>query len=162
MSSERHTYDFRAELERDLMRSKPTLVPPPDDRAPAPEAMREPPKLSLVGGGDGGKQYRKDRPLARGVLAYFPDALAEVANVSRVANEQHNPGQPMHWAYGKSMDHADCILRHLIDAGTLDDDGLSHTAKVAWRALALLQTELEARDPELHERRQAQRDEAAK
>src|SRR5690606_38270022 len=40
-------------------------------------------------------------------------------------------------------DHADCILRHLIDAGTIDEDGHRHTAKVAWRALALLQEELE-------------------
>jgi hypothetical protein len=50
----------------------------------------------------------------------------------------------MHWARGKSADHADCILRHLIDRGTMDSDGLRHTAKVAWRALALLQEELEA------------------
>jgi hypothetical protein len=105
---------------------------------------------------------RKERPLARGVLDYFPDALAEVANVSRVGNEQHNPGQPMHWAYGKSPDHADCVSRHLVDRGTLDTDGLSHSAKVAWRALALLQTELEKADPELHARRQAQRERAAR
>jgi len=105
---------------------------------------------------------RKERPLARGVLDYFPDALLEVANVSRVGNEQHNPGQPLHWAYGESMDHADCVSRHLLDRGTLDTDGLAHSAKVAWRALALLQTELEKADPELHARRQAQRERAAK
>jgi hypothetical protein len=87
---------------------------------------------------------RKEEPIARGVLDYFPLALAAVANVSYVANEQHNPGEPMHWARGKSADHADCILRHLIERGTLDTDGLRHTAKVAWRALALLQEELEA------------------
>ena len=29
------------------------------------------------------------------------------------------PGQPMHRAR-KSMDHADCIIRHLADAGTID------------------------------------------
>jgi hypothetical protein len=39
-------------------------------------------------------QERKDRPMARGVLEYFPDALAEVAYVSMVGNEKHNPGQP--------------------------------------------------------------------
>lgn len=87
---------------------------------------------------------RKDAPIARGVLDYFPAALAEVANVSRVGNEQHNPGQAMHWAKEKSTDHADCIIRHLADRGTLDTDGLRHAAKVAWRALALLQTEIEA------------------
>lgn len=105
---------------------------------------------------------RKAQPIARGVLDYFADALLAVAEVSRVGNEQHNEGQPMHWAYGKSADQADCLVRHLIDRGTLDTDGMSHTAKVAWRALALLQTELEASDPALHARRQAQRDAAAK
>lgn len=107
-------------------------------------------------------RQRKERPVFRGVAAYFPDALAEVAHVSLVANEQHNAGEPMHWAYGKSMDHGDCILRHQADYDELDDDGLLHAAKVAWRALAQLQTLLEARDPELHARRQAQRDRAAR
>ena len=86
---------------------------------------------------------RKAVPIATGVLDYFPDALAAVAEVSRIGNEQHNPGEPLHWSRGKSMDHADCLLRHLIDRGTLDTDGVSHSAKVAWRALALLQIELE-------------------
>jgi hypothetical protein len=86
---------------------------------------------------------RKEAPMARGVLDYFPNALAEVAHVSKVGNDQHNPGQPMHWAKGKSTDHADCILRHLAERGTIDSDGLRHSAKVAWRALALLQTEIE-------------------
>ena len=81
--------------------------------------------------------------MARGLLDYFPDACAEVANVSYVGNEQHNPGQELHWAKEKSTDHADCIVRHLVDRGTVDTDGLRHSAKVAWRALALLQTEIE-------------------
>ena len=89
-------------------------------------------------------QERKERPLARGVLDYFPDALMEVAHVSFVGNEQHNPGQPLHWAKEKSTDEADCILRHLSQRGTIDTDGLRHSAKVAWRALALLQRELDA------------------
>lgn len=87
---------------------------------------------------------RKALPIARGLLDYFPDALLEVANVSRVGNEQHNPGEPMHWAKEKSTDEADALLRHLIDRGTIDTDGLRHSAKVAWRALALLQRELDA------------------
>ncbi len=103
---------------------------------------------------------RKARPLARGCLAFFPDALAAVSNVSLVATAQHHPGEPIYWEADKSTDHADCLLRHLTDAGTTDTDGLSHTAKVAWRALALLQTELESENPELHARRQAQRDAA--
>src|SRR5216683_3168612 len=86
---------------------------------------------------------RKDLPITRGVLDYFPDAIAAVAEVSRLGNEQHNPGQPLHWAREKSTDHADCIARHLIERGTVDMDGARHSAKLAWRALALLQTELE-------------------
>lgn len=86
---------------------------------------------------------RKEAPIARGVLDYFPDALYEVARLSKIGNDQHNPGQPMHWAKEKSTDHADCIIRHLIDRGTVDTDGVRHAAKVAWRALALLQIEIE-------------------
>ena len=89
------------------------------------------------------KQARKERPIARGVLSYFPDAIAEVANVSYVGNKQHNGDAPMHWARGKSDDHADCIARHLIERGTIDNDGLRHSAKLAWRALANLQIEIE-------------------
>lgn len=88
-------------------------------------------------------QARKDRPVFSGVLRYFPDALLEVAELSRIGNEQHNPGQPLHWARGKSTDHNDALLRHLIDTGTRDSDGVRHAAKVAWRALAQLQTEIE-------------------
>jgi hypothetical protein len=86
---------------------------------------------------------RKAIPLTTGVLDYFPDALAAVAECSRMGNEQHNPGEPLHWAKEKSTDHADCILRHMVDRGTVDTDGIRHSAKVAWRALAMLQIEIE-------------------
>jgi hypothetical protein len=91
-----------------------------------------------------GKQERKDTPICTGVLDYFAAALAEVARVSKAGNDQHNPGQPLHWARGKSNDHADCVVRHLMDRGSFDDDGQRHTAKAAWRSLALLQEEMEA------------------
>jgi hypothetical protein len=87
---------------------------------------------------------RKDRPIATGVFDYFPDALLEVAAVSKAGNDQHNPGQPLHWAQHKSTDHADCVGRHLLQRGTRDTDGKRHSAKMAWRALALLQTEIKA------------------
>lgn len=85
---------------------------------------------------------RNKYPMADGLLYYFPNALAEVSAVSRIGNEQHNPGEPMHWAREKSTDHANKIIRHLVDAGTIDKDGTRHTAKVAWRALAMLEDEL--------------------
>ena len=86
---------------------------------------------------------RKATPIYSGVVKYFPLALAEVARVSKAGNDQHNPGQPLHWDKSKSTDHLDCIMRHIADAGTMDNDGQRHTAKVAWRALAALEMELE-------------------
>jgi len=73
-------------------------------------------------------QTRKNTPITTGVLDYFPLALAAVAQCSKAGNDQHNPGQPLHWAKGKSTDHADCIARHLIDRGTTDTDGIRHSA----------------------------------
>lgn len=111
-----------------------TSVEQPEDTTPAPAKMylSEDP------------QERKDTPITSGVLDYFPLAIAAVAQCSKVGNDQHNPGQPLHWAKGKSTDHADCIARHLIDRHTNDTDGVRHVTKLAWRALALLQTVLEA------------------
>src|SRR5690606_28959464 len=71
-------------------------------------------------------------------------ALAAVAACSKAGNDQHNPGQPLHHARAKSGDEADALVRHLLERGTIDTDGIRHSAKVAWRALALLQKELEA------------------
>jgi len=85
---------------------------------------------------------RNAMPMADGLLYYFPNALAAVSALSKVANEQHNPGEPMHWARNKSHDHANKIIKHLVDAGGFDADGQRHSAKVAWRALALLEDEL--------------------
>lgn len=89
---------------------------------------------------------RKATPLCSGVLDYFPAALAAVANLSRQGNIQHGlgDGETLVWQRDKSYDHADCLVRHLMERGLPDTDGISHTVKVAWRALALLQEELEA------------------
>lgn len=87
---------------------------------------------------------RKETPVFRGALMYFPDAIAAVARLSFKANEKHNPGEPMHWSKGKSNDHADCIIRHLMDTGTIDEEfDELHDVAVAWRALANLQTVIE-------------------
>ena len=100
---------------------------------------------------------RKEYPLARGCLYYFPAALAGVARHSKIGNDKHNPGEEMHHARGKSGDHEDCIIRHLIDLGDiraemerspeierrLVDLLLAEADALSWRALALSQ--------ELHE-----------
>lgn len=71
---------------------------------------------------------------------YFGDALAEVSKVIRAGQVQHNtPG----WDRTKSTDHEDCLLRHFMDRGTVDKDGIRHSAKMVWRSLAILQLELE-------------------
>jgi hypothetical protein len=89
-------------------------------------------------------QARKGVPLATGCVDYFPDALAAVAELSRIGNEQHNPGKALFWDRSKSGDEADALMRHFLERGTFDIDGVRHSTKVAWRALALLQKELEA------------------
>ena len=86
---------------------------------------------------------RKATPIATGVIDYFPDALAAIAACSKAGNEQHNPGKPLHWDRSKSGDESDALMRHFLERGTVDTDGIRHTVKVAWRALALLQKELE-------------------
>ena len=86
---------------------------------------------------------RKNVPIASGCIDYFPDALVAIAELSRVGNEQHNPGKPLHWDRSKSGDESDALMRHFIERGTLDSDGVRHSTKVAWRALANLQKEIE-------------------
>lgn len=86
---------------------------------------------------------RKRFPIASGFMDYFPDAIVAVAEISYQGNEQHNPGQPLHWARGKSADEPDTMQRHFLQRGTLDTDGKRHSAKMAWRAMAILQKEIE-------------------
>lgn len=96
---------------------------------------------------------RKEFPIYSGPVKYFPAALAAVAKVCKIGNDKHNPGQPLHHARGKSSDHADCIIRHLIDMsedygrGTgFDENGVPQVAYIAWRALALAQEWCETND----------------
>ncbi len=89
------------------------------------------------------KKKRKQIPIYTGVIKYFPDAIAEIAKVSYAGNQQHHPDKPLHWDRAKSTDELDALMRHLLEAGKIDNDGMRHTAKVAWRALANLQKEIE-------------------
>jgi len=86
---------------------------------------------------------RKNFPIATGVLDYFPDALVAISEISKAGNDQHNPGQSLRWDRSKSGDEADTCMRHFLQRGTIDTDGKRHTAKAAWRMLALLQKEIE-------------------
>lgn len=89
-------------------------------------------------------EARKQHPVASGVLDYFPDAIVAIAHLSWKGNEQHNPGKALHWDRAKSGDEADALMRHFLRRGTLDSDRVRHSTKMAWRALALLQKEIES------------------
>jgi len=89
--------------------------------------------MSIFGQDD---SERGQFPMWDGLIAYFPSALAGVARVSLLGNAKHNAGEPLHHARGKSTDHRNKIIRHLID-GDYDE--------AAWRCLALSQEEYERR-----------------
>lgn len=90
---------------------------------------------------------RKQAPVYTGFMKYFPRAIFAVANLSFVANEQHNPGQTVHWDKTKSKDNLDAQMRHVLDQaieeGGKDTDEILHLTKNAWRALAALEIHLE-------------------
>jgi hypothetical protein len=120
-----------------------------------PTQLPKPEALIGIGGGPtrattlpSESAARKRYPIATGVLDYFPDALAALSHLSWKGNDQHNPGQPLHWDRSKSADEWDTLMRHFLQRGTLDADGIRHSVKVAWRALAALQKELEAAQKE--------------
>lgn len=92
---------------------------------------------------------RKCVPVFSGCIKYFPDALAEVAKLSFIGNEQHNPGTELHWDRAKSQDEQDAMMRHLLDELSDTQDPhtrIQHARAVAWRALAHLQKLCEERE----------------
>ena len=95
---------------------------------------------------------RKNIPVYSGFIAYFPDAICAVAELSRIGNNQHNPGKPLRWDRSKSGDELDAEMRHMIDGVRTqrDQDGVLHKTKKAWRAMADLQKALEAEDITRH------------
>lgn len=88
---------------------------------------------------------RKATPVYSGVLKYFPNAIKYVSKVSKAGNDQHHPDKPLHWDKSKSTDEPDALVRHLIDHSIepVDEDGMLHLGKVAWRALAMLERYLD-------------------
>lgn len=89
---------------------------------------------------------RKELPLFDFLMGYFPDAFIEVVRVAVAGNLQHNPGEKLHWARGKSTDQMNTAFRHMFDHGRgnlRDIDGCYHLAKSIWRLSAELQLTLE-------------------
>lgn len=89
---------------------------------------------------------RKALPMFTYMMEYFPDAFLAEVGVAVAGNEQHNPGQPLHWAREKSTDQLNTAFRHMWDhkRGTVKDvDGQYHLAKAIWRLKAELQLQIE-------------------
>ena len=92
------------------------------------------------------RDARNALPVWEGCIAYFPDCWAEIAKVSVLGNKQHGLGEKLHFNRDVSTDHANKVMRHMLDheAGKrFDEDGTYHLAKAAWRALAALQVAIE-------------------
>ena len=92
------------------------------------------------------RDARKAIPVYDFLTGYFPDAFVEVVRVAVAGNQQHNPGERLHWARHKSTDQLNTALRHMMDhaVAPLDTDGCWHLAKAIWRLSAELQLRLEA------------------
>lgn len=89
---------------------------------------------------------REEWPIYDYQYGYFPDAYLEEVRVSWIGNQQHNPGQKMHWAREKSKDHMNKAMRHIEDYARgvqKDTDGAYHLAKAIWRLKARLQLDIE-------------------
>lgn len=96
---------------------------------------------------------RKLVPVWQGFICYFPDAIVEVAKHSAECNEQHNPGQPLHWNRAKSQDELGSLARHLLELSKplMPDYELKVARAVAWRAMANLQKTIERQRIEIRE-----------
>lgn len=78
-------------------------------------------------------------PILQGALAYFPNALREVAQVSYVGAKKYT------WKGWESVPdginrYGNALARHLLATELYDaDTGCLHAAQVAWNALARLE-----------------------
>lgn len=86
------------------------------------------------------------------LMEYMPDAFLEEVRVAIAGNQQHNPGQHLHWARGKSTDQMNTAFRHMWEhtmaarwgrGSMVDVDKCYHLAKAIWRLRAELQLTLE-------------------
>lgn len=89
---------------------------------------------------------RKRFEMWKYLTEYFPDSFMAEVEVAIRGNEQHNPGEELHWAREKSTKQLECAFHHMWDhkAGTVKDtDGQYHLAKAIWRLKAELQLVIE-------------------
>lgn len=131
---------------RDAYDSRTTPAPArADQKAPASAPVTAPVSVAppFVPLALANSAQRKMMPVVSGVLDYFPDAISAVAFISYLGNQKHNPGEPLHWARGKSDDHIDCCGRHLLRREELDTDGIMEAAEMVWRSMAWLQLMIE-------------------
>jgi len=83
-------------------------------------------------------QKRKSIPVYSGFFAYFPRAIAAVAEVSLAGGIQHGQTrETLHWDRPLSGDELDAMMRHMIDGDW---------EQVAWRAMAHLEKHLEKQE----------------
>ena len=83
-------------------------------------------------------QQRKNIPVYSGFFAYFPRAIAAVAQVSLEGGIQHGQTrETLHWDRPLSGDELDAMMRHMIDGDW---------EQVAWRAMAHLEKHLERKE----------------
>lgn len=80
--------------------------------------------------------------LVAAVLDYFPLAVVAVSRVIGIGQKQHGT---VGWDRAKSADDSNTLIRHFLERGSIDTDGVPHSAKMVWRALAILQKEEERR-----------------
>lgn len=95
----------------------------------------------------GSKLDATKAPINRGVVRYFPRALAAVAEVSAHGARKYL------WSGWESVPdgisrYGDALMRHLVKDAFEDNDpdsGLLHAAHAAWNALAVLELRLRER-----------------
>ena len=109
---------------------------------------------------------RKAVPIYDGALAYFPNAIAMVADNSAAGQLQHAPDEPLQWHRGKSVDELGSLARHILDFAIAekvgDYEGMLDASKaIAWRALAHAERFIATcdDDPELYQYVKALREE---
>lgn len=84
-------------------------------------------------------------PVVKGFMAYFPNALAAVADVSKFGASKYDWGNWRHVDNGVER-YTEALGRHLLQDGVDSESGLLHAAHTAWNAMARLELMLQERN----------------